>query len=85
MQILSLLRDAMGPDSAILIDEMVFPEQGTSWRSAYIDIIMMTGLAGREHTRAQWTAIVENAGLKIKKAVPYIEQRHDAILVVTLA
>ncbi|RAL64632.1 hypothetical protein DID88_001665 [Monilinia fructigena] len=43
--ILTHLREAMGPDSAILIDEMVLPSTGTSSQAMSIDFTMMAALS----------------------------------------
>jgi demethylsterigmatocystin 6-O-methyltransferase len=49
----SILRNtvaAMGPESVILIDEMVVPNERASWRAMQIDITMMACLASRERS-----------------------------------
>jgi demethylsterigmatocystin 6-O-methyltransferase len=42
LEILKNLVPAMGPDSLILIDEMVLPNTGVHWWSAWMDLHMLT-------------------------------------------
>jgi len=45
-RILEQTKAAMGPDSILLIDEMILPETGVSLMAASIDMAMLTALAG---------------------------------------
>ncbi|KAA8575032.1 hypothetical protein EYC84_004253 [Monilinia fructicola] len=78
--ILKHLKDAMGPDSAILIDDMVIPETGAHWHATQIDFVMMTVLASTERTEEQWHALLASAGLKAKKIVKYTVSLGDSII-----
>lgn len=78
--ILGHLKDAMGPDSAILIDDMVIPETDAHWHATQIDMVMMTVLASTERTVDQWHALLESAGLKAKKIVKYTVSLGDSII-----
>ncbi|KAF7902747.1 hypothetical protein EAF00_002650 [Botryotinia globosa] len=79
--ILKHLKDAMGPDSAILIDEMVIPETGAHWHATQIDLVMMTVLASTERTEGQWHALLASVGLEAKKIVKYTASLGDSIIV----
>ncbi|KAM0319817.1 hypothetical protein ACHAO8_000859 [Botrytis cinerea] len=79
--ILKHLKDAMGPDSAILIDEMVIPETGAHWHATQIDLVMMTALASTERTEGEWHALLVSAGLQAKKIVKYTDSLGDSIIV----
>ncbi|RAL68232.1 hypothetical protein DID88_008935 [Monilinia fructigena] len=57
----------MGPDSAILIDDMVISETGAHWHATQIDVVMMTVLASTERTEEQWHALLASAVLKQRK------------------
>ncbi|KAL5044826.1 hypothetical protein BDW71DRAFT_185431 [Aspergillus fruticulosus] len=70
---------ALGPNSAILIDELVLPETGVSLYATQSDITMMSALAAQERTTGQWDALLEKAGLKIKERYVYTS-RKDTIL-----
>ncbi|OKL62736.1 hypothetical protein UA08_01132 [Talaromyces atroroseus] len=67
MEILQNTTSAMGPDSVILIDDMVIPNMGAHWHATQVDMVMMVSLASRERTVDQWNALVAKAGLQIKR------------------
>lgn len=71
---------ALGPDSVILIDDMVVPNSGAHWQATQIDMIMMTSLAAKERTRDQWDTLVAKAGLKINKIYTYTASLQDSII-----
>ncbi|KAB8293050.1 hypothetical protein EYC80_007410 [Monilinia laxa] len=55
----------MGPDSAILIDEMVLPNTGTSSQAMSIDFTMMAALSAMERTQSQLEKLLDSACLKV--------------------
>ena len=79
--ILNNLKDAMGKDSLILIDDMVLPDSQVHWQATQLDLTMMCALASMERTAEQWKALLDAAGLKAQKVYPYIELVQDSILV----
>lgn len=79
--ILKHLKDAMGPHSAILIDEMVIPETGAHWHATQIDMVMMTVLASTERSQEQWHALLASAGLTAKNIVKYTVSLEDSVIV----
>ncbi|KAM3065863.1 hypothetical protein ACMFMG_009913 [Clarireedia jacksonii] len=79
--ILKHLKDALGPDSAILIDEMVIPETGAHWHATQIDMTMQFALAAKERTIDQWHALLAAAGLKAKNIVQYTLSLGDSVIV----
>lgn len=64
-QILGQVRDAMGPDSILLISETMLPESGALLSSVLSDMQMMGSFASLERTEAQWRALFEQAGLEL--------------------
>ena len=64
-QILGRVRDAMGPDSILLISETMLPESGALLSSVLSDMQMMGSFASLERTEAQWRALLEQAGLAL--------------------
>ncbi|KAJ5526814.1 hypothetical protein N7513_010973 [Penicillium frequentans] len=64
-QILGRVRDAMGPDSTLLISETMLPESGALLSSVLSDMQMMGSFASLERTEAQWRALFEQAGLEL--------------------
>ncbi|CAG8881494.1 unnamed protein product [Penicillium salamii] len=70
-EILKNTKAALGPDSVILIDDMVLPNAGVHWYGTVLDMTMMAGLAAQERTEEQWNSLMEMAGLKIQKVYTY--------------
>lgn len=82
LAILEKLVAAMGPDSYILIDDIIIPDTGAHARTTEMDYIMMTTLAAMERTREQWDALLEAAGLEVLQRVTYLEDTAESIQVV---
>jgi hypothetical protein len=64
--ILSQLAKAMGPDSRVLICEMVLPQRvgEADFASAVLDQAVMT-MGGKERTEAGFKSLLEGAGLEL--------------------
>ncbi|KAL4987996.1 S-adenosyl-L-methionine-dependent methyltransferase [Aspergillus falconensis] len=80
VEILQQIIPAMGPESRILIDEVVIPVTGVPWQAAFMDLLMMESFASIERTRAEWEALMDKAGLKIVEEYRY-DGKEQAILV----
>jgi trans-aconitate methyltransferase len=79
--ILSQLKDAMAPDSVILLDELVIQDEGAHWYGASFDLLMMANYGAQERSLAKWDRILETVGLERKMFVPYSMQG-DSVQVV---
>ncbi|KAJ6036486.1 hypothetical protein N7540_000765 [Penicillium herquei] len=64
-QILERIREAMGPDSILLISESMLPESGVLLPSVLSDMQMMGSFASLERTEAQWRTLLERAGFEL--------------------
>ncbi|KAJ5713819.1 uncharacterized protein N7483_011000 [Penicillium malachiteum] len=64
-QILGRVREAMGPDSILLISEFMLPESGVLLSSVLSDMQMMGSFASLERTEAQWRGLLEKAGFEL--------------------
>ena len=73
---------AMGPDSVILVDEMVIPNRGAHPHSTDQDMVMMATLASMERTQKQWAALWQAAGLKVLETATYNEMTGESVQVV---
>lgn len=80
IEILKHLVAASGPESQILIDEMVLPDSGVPWEAATLDLTMMASLGSRERTLSEWRALLDQAGLKALYVYPYQPRRQDSII-----
>lgn len=79
-EILSNIVPAMGPDSTILLDEMVLPDRNVHWQAAQSDLATMAVLASIERTKGQWTALLDSVGLKIREVHEYNPSVHWSVL-----
>lgn len=71
----------MNPDSRILIDDMVLPNEKVHWQATQLDLTMMSSLGSKERTDEQWRALIDAAGLQILKIVQYTPILNDSIIV----
>ncbi|KAL2050995.1 hypothetical protein ABVK25_008741 [Lepraria finkii] len=81
-EILQNIIPAMGPDSAILLDEMVLPDTHVHWQSTQTDITMMASLASIERTKTMWADLLDSVGLKIEKVLTYTPSVYESIMTV---
>ncbi|KAF2661192.1 methyltransferase B [Lophiostoma macrostomum CBS 122681] len=82
VKILKEIVPAMGPDSRIVIDEIVLPNSDVSWQAAYMDLTMMSCLGGVERTKAEFEKVVDDAGLKIIDVQRYDAKMQSVILAI---
>lgn len=80
VEILKRLVEASGPESQILIDDMVLPDSGVPWEAATVDLTMMASLGSRERTLKEWHALLDRAGLKVLHVYTYQPRRQDSII-----
>ncbi len=65
VRILRNIIPAMGAESRLIIDDVVLPERGVPWQSAFMDLLMMNCLGALERTRPEWEALLDQAGLRL--------------------
>ena len=70
----------MGPESRILIDEVVLPETKVPWQVAMMDLAMMAALGGIERSREDWVKLLESAGLKMVDVHCYDDVRFHSVI-----
>ncbi|TLD23976.1 hypothetical protein PspLS_06418 [Pyricularia sp. CBS 133598] len=80
LEILASVTPSMDKDSVMLLDEVVLPEMNPPWRGTQLDMEMLTHLAGAERTENDWRGLLDAAGLKVDKIVPYFSARGDSII-----
>ncbi|KAL8852077.1 MAG: hypothetical protein Q9221_003007 [Calogaya cf. arnoldii] len=80
--ILKNVKDAMGPASRILIDEMVLPNTGVHWWSACLDLHMYAMLGAMERNVDQWESLLARCGLRIVETRTYMPVMRNSVLVV---
>jgi demethylsterigmatocystin 6-O-methyltransferase len=79
-QILKNTAAAMGPDSRILIDDVVMPGTGANWQATMADLSMMI-LAGRERSLNQYENLAKSAELRVEMVHSYAASTYTAIVV----
>ncbi|KAF2164139.1 hypothetical protein M409DRAFT_56846 [Zasmidium cellare ATCC 36951] len=69
LEVLSRVREAMGKDSILLINENVLSESGADDTPvvAHTDFTMMLNFSSRERTESEWIELLQKADLKLIK------------------
>ena len=80
VKILSNIIPAMGPESLIVIEELVLPETNMPWQVAMMDILMNASLGGVERTREDWEKLMHRAGLSIVKVHIYDDVKYNGVI-----
>lgn len=82
--ILQQTKEAMGPESVLLIDEMILPETGIDPTAASIDMTMLTAVAGMERTEAQWREVLQDVSLELVETFIYSPLDYEGVMDVRL-
>ncbi|KAK0665928.1 S-adenosyl-L-methionine-dependent methyltransferase [Cercophora samala] len=80
-EILENLRPALSKDSVVLIDDIVVPDVGASWRATLADMTMAVCLAAMQRSETQWQNMAHSAEFKVLKVLRYRKEFEDAVLV----
>ena len=70
---LTVLRNVaavMGPDSRLLLVEMVLPEGGTPHPGKMLDMVMLAVSGGQERSAQEYADLLARAGLRMVRVVP---------------
>ena len=70
LTILGNCRRAMGPNSRLLIVEMVLPEGNTFHPGKVLDMVMLTVPGGEERTATEYGKLLAKAGFRMERVVP---------------
>jgi demethylsterigmatocystin 6-O-methyltransferase len=80
IRILRSIIPAMGPESLILVDEVVLPETKLPWQVSGMVLSMMACLGGIERSKEDWESLLDRAGLKVAHVVRYDEVKFHSIV-----
>lgn len=83
--ILGQIQQAMAPDSLVVIDDVVMPKVGATWKQASMDMAMMTMLAAMERTQEHFEQLLDEVGLRLKEVITYDEEYGDSLIVAVKA
>ena len=67
LQILSIVKSAMAPDSVLLINENALPETNVPLHPAKLDLSMMALFASLDRTGSQFESLLDRAGFNVVK------------------
>lgn len=70
----------MGPNSKVLLDEMVIPDTNAAAWPAGQDLQMMMMFGAVERTEGEWRALMNRAGLKIIDIKTYADVERSSII-----
>ncbi|KAH7088159.1 S-adenosyl-L-methionine-dependent methyltransferase [Paraphoma chrysanthemicola] len=80
VRILKSIIPVMGPESLILIDDVVLPDTNVPWQVSSMVISMMACLGGTERSMAEWEVLLDRAGLKLAHVHRYDEVKFHGIV-----
>ncbi|KAH8751347.1 O-methyl transferase B [Diaporthe sp. PMI_573] len=83
-QILENTKAAMGPQSVLLVDEQVLPEERVNFIAACIDITMLSAFASMERTEQQWCEVFKDVGLELVRTFVYNSVNYESVMDVRL-
>lgn len=69
LAILNNCRQAMHPNSRLLIIEMVLPHGNTPHPGKMLDMMMLVGPGGRERTAEEYGTLLDKAGLRLSRVL----------------
>ncbi|MCJ1251526.1 hypothetical protein MMC30_008761 [Trapelia coarctata] len=81
LTILSHIKGAMGPDSLLLVDEMVIPSRNAHKIAMQVDLTMLSNLASEERSEQRWHDLLGKAGFKIDHIYTYQAEVADSVIV----
>lgn len=79
-KLLLLIKEAMVPESSLLIDEAVSPEAGADYLASAIDLTMPEAFGAVERTESQWRRLLEEVGFELVKTHVYNECIYESIV-----
>lgn len=70
VRILGNCRRAMAAGGRVLVIDAVIPAGSEPHQAKAVDVLLMTGLTGRERTEAEFARLLEAAGLQLSRVIP---------------
>jgi len=65
VEVLQHTAAAMTPGATLLVTEIMKPEHDSGWLLAYLDLLMLVGLGGRERTATEYEELLRTAGFTV--------------------
>jgi hypothetical protein len=70
LTILRNCREAMGSGGRLLLVEMVIPPGGEPHPGKMLDVMMLSLTGGMERTEAEYSELLQRAGLRLTRVIP---------------
>ncbi|KAI1412110.1 S-adenosyl-L-methionine-dependent methyltransferase [Hypoxylon sp. FL1857] len=83
-KLLENIKQAMEPDSIILLDEWILPDTKAHIDAVSMDLTMLTALAGEERSERKWRSIIDEVGLELVKIYVYNAVSYECVMDVRL-
>ena len=80
LAILAQLKTAFGPESQLLIDEIVLPDSGAHEQATTLDLIMMSSFGSLERTVKDWNDLLAKVGFRILRIDTHTPRRQYSII-----
>lgn len=64
----------------LIIDDVVMPNVGASWKQTSMDLAMMSMLAAKERTEEEFRILLGSVGLRVRECVRYDEEYGDSLI-----
>ena len=61
----------MANDSVLILDEVVMPQVGATWKQASMDLAIMTMLSAMERTEEYFAQLLAEVGLRLRNVRTY--------------
>lgn len=74
------IREAMAPDSVLLVDETVLPSTDVGFIAASIDLTMLGAFASLERTETEWRSLAESVGLDLVRSYTYNALENETVM-----
>ncbi|ROV87607.1 hypothetical protein VSDG_09608 [Cytospora chrysosperma] len=79
-RLLENTKAAMAPGSRLLIDEMMIPEVSVSAEAASRDLTVLSCLASKERTEAEWRELLDDVGLDLVHTYTYNPVTYETLM-----
>ncbi|ROV86944.1 hypothetical protein VMCG_10775 [Cytospora schulzeri] len=82
--LLQLIKEAMTPESILLLDEAVPPEAGVDYLASAIDLTMLEAFSAVERTESHWRDNLADVGLELIKIHVYNQCIYESVFEIRL-
>ncbi|TLS21085.1 uncharacterized protein PpBr36_10627 [Pyricularia pennisetigena] len=81
VKMLKTLALAFAPDSRLVIDDILVPDQNAGRILCQLDFIMLASIAGKKRTRPEWFELLRDAGYHIEEILTYNAPLQESLII----